>query len=197
MALGSALIFIKYMERCWCRLNVWNGNMLALDEQKVRCYWCMFEFECDITWYTMHHEWHERNLLYSYLLFNYNGDGIHTVLLILIENVERYRVGFERTGCTLILIGACLYLYDAQWNHHNCKLACYSTTMVMTYGSALILIEYIERYRAGVGGTESTLILVHDWIWMRHCLVYDALWRHRNYTLICYSNALRTLALMA
>ena len=29
--------------------------VLALDEQLVRWYWYMFEFECVITWYTMHH----------------------------------------------------------------------------------------------------------------------------------------------
>ena len=43
---GSALILIEYMERC----------RLALDEQEVRCYWCMFEFECVIACYTMRHD---------------------------------------------------------------------------------------------------------------------------------------------
>ena len=30
--------------------------MLAVDEQEVRWYWCMFEFEYAIALYTMHHE---------------------------------------------------------------------------------------------------------------------------------------------
>ena len=30
--------------------------MLGLDEQDVRWYWCMFEFECGLACYTMHHE---------------------------------------------------------------------------------------------------------------------------------------------
>ena len=39
----------------WCWLNIWNGVVLVLDEQYVRWYWCMFEFKCVITWYTMHY----------------------------------------------------------------------------------------------------------------------------------------------
>ena len=42
----------------------------------------------------------------------------------------------------------------------------------MTYGSALMLIEYMERSHVDVGRTESTLVLVHVWICMCHCLVY-------------------------
>ena len=29
-------------------LNVWNGVVLALNEQLVRLYWCVLEFEGDI-----------------------------------------------------------------------------------------------------------------------------------------------------
>ena len=51
MAYGPAVMsmLIEYMERC--------NAMLALHEQEVRQYWCMFEFECVIPWYnrTMHH----------------------------------------------------------------------------------------------------------------------------------------------
>ena len=47
----------------WCWLNIWNGVgvMLALDEQEVRWYWYVFQFECAIAWYTMHHERHHDN----------------------------------------------------------------------------------------------------------------------------------------
>ena len=67
---------------CWWWLNVWNGIVLVLDEQQVRCYWCMFEFECAIAWYTIYHEWYDHNLLHNYLLFmfNYNDYGLHTAL---------------------------------------------------------------------------------------------------------------------
>ena len=34
---------------------IWNGIVLALDEQEVRWYWCIFEFECLIALYTVHH----------------------------------------------------------------------------------------------------------------------------------------------
>ena len=61
------------------------------------------------------------------------------------------------------------------------------TIMAMAYGSVLMLIEYMERYRVGFGRTGSTLVLVHVGIWMCHYLVYDAPWHHRNYTLACYS----------
>ena len=31
-----------------CSFNVWHGFALALDEQPVCLYWCVFEFEVDI-----------------------------------------------------------------------------------------------------------------------------------------------------
>ena len=38
-------------------VDIWNAVLLTLDEQLVRWYnKCMFEFECVITWYTMHHD---------------------------------------------------------------------------------------------------------------------------------------------
>ena len=40
----------------WYWLNIWNGAVLALDEQSVRWYRCMFESECAIPWCTMHHD---------------------------------------------------------------------------------------------------------------------------------------------
>ena len=54
---------------CWCWLNAWNGIgiMSALNkryhvhEQAVRLYLCMFKFGFIITWYTLRHEWHNRN----------------------------------------------------------------------------------------------------------------------------------------
>ena len=37
-------------------MNVCNGIVVALDEQDVRWYyWCMFEYECPIAWYTTMH----------------------------------------------------------------------------------------------------------------------------------------------
>ena len=67
------------------------------------------------------------------------------------------------------------------------------TTMAMIYNSALMLmlIEYMERYRVGFGWTASTLVLVHVWIQLCHCLVYNALWHHRNYTFTCHWNTLQ------
>ena len=42
-------------------------------------------------------------------------------------------------------------------------------------GLILMLIEYVERYRVGIGRTGSTLVLVHGWIQMCDYLMYDAL----------------------
>ena len=113
----------------WCWLDIWNGVTLALDGQFVRWYWCMFEFECVLLgirctitiayspaiqlqwrWYTI-----------------YDGSA---PMLMLVEYMERYCVGFGQTGCTLVLVHVwiwmCYYLvYDTLWNHHNCILACY------------------------------------------------------------------------
>ena len=48
----------------------------------------------------------------------------------------------------------------------------------MARGSALVLmlIEYMERCRVGFGWTGSTLVSVHVWIWMCHCVIYDTPW---------------------
>ena len=43
----------------WIRIHIlciWNGIVLALDEQGVRWYWCIFEFECVITWCIKRHD---------------------------------------------------------------------------------------------------------------------------------------------
>ena len=64
-----ALMLIEYMGRC---------IVLALDEQKVRWYWCMFEFEYVIAWYTMRYIYIciLRSQLHTRLIFNYNGNAI-------------------------------------------------------------------------------------------------------------------------
>ena len=162
---------------------------------------------------------------------HYNGDGIYGSTLMLIEYMERCHAGFDRTESTLILVFVWICHYLVPSYHHNCVLACYSTTMTMTYGfalmligrtyatvscprcwpnskyviigacvnlnvrlpgiryiiqhqsiiivhspamqthyngnthgSALMLIEYMERYRVGFGWIGSTLVLVHVWI---------------------------------
>ena len=140
------------------------------------------------------------------------------LILLLIEYMERCRVGFWRTGSMLVLVYVWIWIYhylwyDATWHHHNyihmlfhydgdCKLLCtdhtivttrpsathsYSTTMTMTHDSALMMNKYMERCHVGVRIPESTLVLVHIWIWMCHYLVYDALWHHQNCALACYA----------
>ena len=74
--------------------------MLILDEQFVRRYWCMFE--CIIAWYRMQHG--TIAIAHSTpMQTHYNGNGTRYALM-LIEYMERYRVGFERTDRTLVLV---------------------------------------------------------------------------------------------
>ena len=101
-----------------------------------------------------------------------------------------YNVGFGWTGSTLLVlthvyIWMCHYL--TSWYHRNCTLYCYWTTIPMAYGSALNM----ERYRVGFGRTESTLVVVHVWIWICHCSAYDA---HRNWTCNYNDNDVRLCA---
>ena len=76
-------------------------------------------------------------------------------------------------------------------------IGCYSNALQRngngtwhTFLHALMLmpVEYMEWCRIGFGWTASTLVLVHVWIWMCHCLVYDAPWHDHNHIIGCYSN---------
>ena len=61
----------------WFWWNIWNDIVLALDEQLVRWYWRMVEFECVITWGTMHYVTRSQlctHVLFTYPLY-YNDDG--------------------------------------------------------------------------------------------------------------------------
>ena len=104
-------------------------------------------------------------------------------VLVLTEQLVRWHLNMSLLGiwCTML------------WHDHNCVLACYSTTMAMTYGFALMLIEYMPRYRVGFDCTASTLLFVHVWPWMCNCPVYGIRcnMKHHNCTLACYSNTLQ------
>ena len=134
--------------------------------------------------------------LHTRLLFEYTTMTMTSgSALMLIEYVERNRVGFGRPGSTLVhvWIWMCHYLvYDALWNHHNCTLACYSNTQ--QWQRLIMALCWcwlnVERYRIDFGRTESTFVLVPVWIWTSHYLVYDAPWHDHNCTLACYSNTL-------
>ena len=52
---------------------IWNGIILALDEQKVRCWFkSMSEFECVIAWYTSKH--HQKCTLACYIQIHNNAN---------------------------------------------------------------------------------------------------------------------------
>ena len=110
------LLFNCYMLQChivrrwyWCWLNIWNGIMLALDEQGVRWYWCMLEFECVITWYAHDAPWTTRSQLHTRLLFNDNGNGIRLYLRWCWLNIWTVSCWIW-TNRKYVGIGACLNL---------------------------------------------------------------------------------------
>ena len=86
--------------------------------------------------------------------------------------MKRYPVGFGRTERALVLVHRWIWMChdlanNPPWHHRNSMLACYSTTMAITYRSTLILMlveymyyVYMQRYRVGFGRTESTLVRI-------------------------------------
>ena len=64
--------------------------VLDLGGQDVRWYWCMFEFECVITWYTIRYG---TITLYTRLLLKHITMALtYGSTLLLIECMERYIV---------------------------------------------------------------------------------------------------------
>ena len=145
LACYSTIMAITYDTALrWCWSDIWNGIILALDEQYVRWYWCMFNFECDTL--VSVHVWIGINVQLLGIWCTVTPSQLHTRLL---------------------------FKYNGKY---------------VRYGSAVMLIGYIERYYVGFGRTESTLVPESVWIGMCNCLVYNAPWPHRNCTLACYSN---------
>ena len=155
---------------------------------------CLNLLECLITWYTVYDALptivKSPAIQLQWQWYTYGS------ALMLTQYMERYHVGFGRTGRTLVLgFSTCLDLNVPLLGVHNytrTHLLLKYATMTMTYGYALMLmlIEYMERYRVDFERTGRTLVLVHVWIRICHCLAYDALWHHRNCTLACYSTAM-------
>ena len=81
--------------------------MLALDEQYVRWYWCMFEFECVITWYVYGIRCNLKpsaTIVHSPAMQTHYNDNVDGSALVFIEYMEWYRVGFGQTESTLVLV---------------------------------------------------------------------------------------------
>ena len=106
-------------------------------------------------------------------------------MLTLLEYIKWCHVGFGRTESTLVLvyvwIGMCHYLvYDARWHHRICTLACYSNTSQWqwqwhTHCTAVDVGWMHGTVSRWLWTYSLYVVLVHVWIWMCHCLVYDAL----------------------
>ena len=110
------LLLQYHVARRWCWLNVWNRIVLTLDEQKVRWHWCKFEFEC-LTIYLLVRRT-VNYLIAIYCTLAYFLTAIwrwHTygsaVMLISIEYMERYGVGFGRIESKLLLVHVWIWMY--------------------------------------------------------------------------------------
>ena len=152
------LITVECMER--------SGVVLALDEQKVRwyCLGAYFSLKqrgtalCPIHWLQSHNHVMSNS---TAMMVTTRG---YTLILILVECMERCRAGIGRTGRTLVsIVGVCLnlkvWLLGVRWSR-RCLMWCPTPPQWrwhMVYGSALILIEYnMEPCRTGFGRAEST-----------------------------------------
>ena len=168
-----------------------NGIVLALNKQRVRRYWCMvLGTQCTMIPSQLYIRWYLTIMAMAY--------GFALVLM-LIEYMERYRVGFGRTASKLVLVHVWIWMchclvYDVQWHHHNCTLACYSTTIAMTYGSALVLM-FIECIWNGVMLVSNEQDVC--WYWWMFEFECAIAWYTINHdtiacTLACYSNTMAT-----
>ena len=106
--------------------------------------------------------------------------------------MERSCVGFEQTECTLVLVHVWLWMYHClviRWTMTPSQLHTYSAP---SQSHTRLLFNYNgNNIRVGFERTDGTLVLMHVWIWMCHCFVYDAPWHHRNCTLACYSTTMK------
>ena len=83
-------------------LHVWNDVVLAMDEQNVRLYWCVLEFEASCYWCSMQYEVVMPPS--CAVSIHYNGDD--GCAFVLVECMERCRVDPERTVGTFVLVCA-------------------------------------------------------------------------------------------
>ena len=84
-------------------LNVCNDVVFTLDEQCVRLYWCVLEFEASCCWRSMQYEVVMMQPSRA-LQIHYNGDD--GCAFILVAYMERCRVGLVRTVGTFVLVCA-------------------------------------------------------------------------------------------
>ena len=130
-------------------LNIWNDVVLTLDEQLVRWYWCMFEFECEIvTSHVWMHYSRSRLQITTMSIMSHDSASI----LMLIEHVERCLSAVEQTGSTLVLVHVWIRIShysenDASWH------ACYRKYTRMLF-----------KYNGTGNGTRLSLDVDIDWI---------------------------------
>ena len=167
---GSALILILILIKCMERFHFGFG--------RTECALVLVHI-----WIWMRHYilvWHDRNLLHTRLLFNYNGDDIHMTLHWFWFNIWHVMV----------------FVLDEQEVRYNwcmfefeCVIVWYTITITHTPATEIhyndndlwlcVDVDWnMERYRVGIDCTASTLLLVYMWLWICHCwctMHYDAI----------------------
>ena len=78
-------------------------SVLSLDKQRVRLYYCIFELEGVIPWCLMHCG-NIAIMLFKYTTMATTHARLRIDLILLEYIMERYRLGFGRAGCTLVLV---------------------------------------------------------------------------------------------
>ena len=129
-----------HMTRRWCWywtwLNVWNGIMLALGEQEVRWYWCMFEFKslfcmrCTI----------QSSQLQIRLLFNYIVNNLWFCADV------GWIYGMQSRRCwansMYVSIGACLNLNVPLLLDTSVRILCNMTRLQLHTRSVAIQLQW-------------------------------------------------------
>ena len=168
--------------RCWCSLNAWNGVVLTLDEQKVRLYWFVLEFEtvivvrCNM----------RSNLTRICCPRLMATTTVHWCSLNAWNGVVLTHAPW--TNRMYVCIGLCLnsklsLLFDAIWG----IIALGRTVRTHNNGNDGFVIMFVECIWNGVvltptGRIESKFLLIRAWIWscywcsMQYAVVMSA-WR--------------------
>ena len=150
---GSARMLIEHMERCHVGFGRTESTLVSIRVWIWMCHYLVYDAP-----------WHHHNCV----LANYNDNDIR-----LCADVDWTYATVSCPRCwpnsKYVIICACVNLNVQLLMQHQNIIIGHSPAMQTHYnctvhGSALMLIEYMERYRFGFGRTESTLALVHVWI---------------------------------
>ena len=167
-------------------LHVWNGVVLALDEQWVCFYWCGFliwscyscSMQCEVVLSPS-----------CTVQIHYNGDSRST--FIFVEWMERCRVGPGRTGGTFVLL--CAWI----WSCYSCSMQCEvvispsCTVYIHHNGAARSVYIYLRCIYGTVScwpWTHRLCVCIAVCVNLKLLYLFNEVWS-RNLMLMCCPNA--------